>query len=381
VVRGASDPEKLRTLGRMATGVAHDISQALALVSGYTEIARYAAMEGDSAGLAEALSVIQRAALDGGQTAQRLLTFWRGNSAREPHPVALGTLLREVVCLTAPCWRDQALADGRQIRLVLEISDEALIVSGYAESLREALINVVLNAVDALPKGGMIRLAVRAEKTTAVIEVKDSGVGMSDDVQVHAFEPFFTTKGTRGTGLGLALVKEIVNEHGGTVAVSSEPGIGTTFRIRLPISDGSGFTPRSTSVSATIIDSRLRVLVVEDHASLARMTQAMVEHQGHLVEVAVSAEQALAVAEQREFDVVISDLGLGNGMSGWDLAARLKARRPETHFVLATGWGAAIDAREARTGGIDYVLTKPYAGADLRRALRAGHVPRLSDQS
>lgn len=365
--------EQLRALGQMASGIAHDLNQSLALAAGYAELAQQdlERMPSYSTTVQEALQVIARAALDGGETVKRLLTFSRAHPEGRPERVDIALLLRETAQLTAPRWRDQAQAEGRHISLHVEAEDDML-VDGYPSSLREALTNLVFNAVDALPSGGGIVLRAQAQGDTMVIEVHDTGSGMSPEVQARIFEPFFTTKGEEGTGLGLAQVFGIVEQQQGRVTVSCPPGQGTTFRLELPavpasaVSNDAEFPPAGDRPRSTLA---LRILAVDDEPALARLAQRMLSQEGHTVCLAHTGEEALNLLEAKAFDVVVSDLGLGDGMNGWELAEQVRTRWPGTHMVLATGWGARIDPIHARTRGVDAVVAKPYRVDDLRRAL------------
>jgi len=200
--------------------------------------------------------------------------------------------------------------------------------------------------------------------------VRDSGTGIPPDIQARIFDPFFTTKGERGTGLGLPQVLSIVERHMGTIDVQSDPRRGTTFVISLPESEevaapaGARATERAPEAPARSI----RVLIVEDEEQLARMASLVLKQRGHDVCVAASGDAALAVLEEEPpFELVISDLGLGPGKNGWDLAEAVRARWPGTRFVLVTGWGAAIDLAEARVRGVDRIIAKPYRIAELRQ--------------
>jgi signal transduction histidine kinase/CheY-like chemotaxis protein len=357
--------EKLRALGRMASGAAHDLNQYLAVIAGYSDVALRALDQPapDPASLRDAVRLIAQAAMDGAATVKRLLAFARPHDDTPPQPVEVTALLRDVAKLTAPQWRDAAQALGRPIALHVEC-ERVVFVQGWPDSLREALTNLVFNAVDALPQGGTIRLAARCEGPSVVLEVRDSGVGMSAEVQARAFEPFFTTKGERGTGLGLAMVFGIVERHGGQIAVQSTPGQGTTVRLTLPAAGAaSSAAPDPSSPSAR----PRRILAVDDEPAITRMVAVMLEPDGHTVVTASSGEEALARLAAEPFDLVLSDIGMGAGMNGWDLAARVHARYPGLAFALATGWGAQIEPAEAEAAGVGAVIAKPYRLDELRR--------------
>jgi CheY-like chemotaxis protein len=213
-------------------------------------------------------------------------------------------------------------------------------------------------------------LRVLVEGELAIIEVTDSGLGMSAEIQVRIFEPFFTTKGDAGTGLGLSMVFGIVEQHGGKIDVRSSPGNGTTLRISLPLIEPSARSKSAGSPPVELGPARpLRVLAVDDEPAMTKAVVRMLRPGGHTVSVAESGEDALDQMAVNSFDVVVSDMGMGAGMNGWELAAEVRRRWPDVRFVLATGWGAAIDLTEARSRGVQAVLAKPYLPADLNAAM------------
>jgi PAS domain S-box-containing protein len=365
--------EKLRALGQMASGIAHDLNQSLMLVTSYSELARQALLEAppNLVDAQDLLSTTTDAALHGGETVKRLLLFTRAAPEHDRQQVDLSSMVRDAAQLTAPRWRDLTQAAGVRISMHVDAVGNPLI-QGSPAQLRELMTNLIFNAVDALPGGGTIRLRVVAEDGRGIIEVSDSGVGMSAAVQARVFEPFFTTKGERGTGLGLAMVFGIVEQHGGHIDVRSSPGDGTTFRISFPLASATDAAepPASAPSPAQVQPPRpLRVLAVDDELMMTRAVARVLKPSGHLVSVAASGEEALEKLAEQQFDVVLSDMGMGPGMNGWELAEAVKQRWPNVRFLLATGWGAAIDPDEARSRGVEAVLSKPYHPADLLQAL------------
>jgi CheY-like chemotaxis protein len=315
------------------------------------------------------LTTTTQAALDGGETVRRLLVFTRTGAEQDSQLVDLSKLVRDAAQLTAPRWRDTAQAAGRPISLYVAAEGQPTI-QGSPAQLRELMTNLIFNAVDALPSGGTIRLRVVAEDGRGIVEIVDSGVGMSAEVQARVFEPFFTTKGEVGTGLGLAMVFRTVEQHGGLIAVRSAPGDGTAFRITFPLVEASADDEPSTSAAVQVEPLRaLRVLVVDDEPMMTKAVVRMLRPSGHQVTVAGSGEEALETLAEQTFDVVVSDMGMGAGMNGWELADAVKYRWPNVRFLLATGWGAALEPAEARIRGIEAVLSKPYHPADLLQAL------------
>jgi signal transduction histidine kinase/CheY-like chemotaxis protein len=360
----ASQAEKLRALGQMASGVAHDLNQSLGIIAGYSDLALQVLDDPDVdlAAMRDNLGLIARAAQDGGDTVKRLLTFARGAPEGEPELVDVAALLRDVAKLTAPRWRDAAQREGRPIEVEVT-SDADLTVMAWPGALREAIMNLVFNAIDALPQGGAITLSVGPCTEGVEIGVSDTGLGIPHELQATIFEPFFTTKGERGTGLGLAMVFGIVERHGGSVAVTSAPGRGSRFAIRLPSGPQPG---QKSALPDARPPAQLRVLAVDDEPALVTLAASFLRGDGHLVVTASSGENAVTRLAEGTFDLVVSDLGLGTGMSGWELAERVRDGYPDTRFIMATGWGAAIDPEEARTRGVDGILAKPYRAAQLR---------------
>jgi len=211
--------------------------------------------------------------------------------------------------------------------------------------------------------------------------VSDRGLGIPTEALQHLFDPYYrvenaSRQGIRGTGLGLAIVKGIVEAHGGQVgAESAGPGRGSRFWFTLQIAERpvvvAASEPADSGSEAVDVPrarAALRILVVDDEPAIGSMVRRIVRVDGHQVSVAISAEQALEKLEHEPFDVLLSDLGLGSGLDGWQLAAAVRTRWPEIRFLLATGTGG-IDPTDARKRGVAGVLTKPYSADDLRRLL------------
>ena len=365
--------EKLRALGQMASGIAHDLNQSLMLIASYGTLGQRALDQEppDRDELREMFTVVTQAAMDGGATVKRLLLLARA-PMQGTEPIDLTLLVREVVQLTAPRWRDASQGEGRPITLELETVGHPIVI-GSPPALRDALMNLILNAVDALPTGGTIHVRSAQRHDEASVEIADDGIGMTPEVQSKIFEPFFTTKGDKGTGLGLATVFGVVERLGGQVRVHSAPGQGTRFRLTLPASNvpievlpaAANATPRAAA------QRQLRILAVDDEPALTKAVVRLLRPIGHLVTTANSGEEALEQLAAQPFDVVLSDVGMGAGMSGWDLAERVRASWPDVRFVLATGWGAGIDPAEAREKGVAAVLAKPYDFTELEDVLAA----------
>ena len=384
--RGAvARAEQLRALGQLAAGVAHDVNNNLTAILGPVQLAREALAGGsiNREQLLSDLDFIERAAMDAARTLHRLQVFARGAQGPIARPIARpDEVLADVIALTRPRWRDQARAERRQIA-VEALPGGAPPVRADPSELREVLVNLVSNAIDAIPQRGSVLLRTGAERgpgnapELAVLEVRDNGAGMDEATRARLFEPFFTTKAAgKGSGLGLVMVRRIVEDLGGSIAVETAPGRGSTFTVRLPAEVPAA--PPGAAPPAAPARAR-RIMLVEDEAALRAIAARLLRRDGHAVTAVASAEEALQHLESAAgvgYDVVLSDVGLP-GLSGWQLAERLRALAPRLPLVLATGWGAAVgDEQLAAIGvGRDCLVPKPYRLEDLRRALNACTAP------
>jgi CheY-like chemotaxis protein len=281
-----------------------------------------------------------------------------------------------VVDIARPRWKDEAQARGALINVTLALEPMPP-VRGNAAELREVFLNLFLNAVDAMPSGGTVTLGVRAPARrggdgraldeTVECFVRDTGVGMSEDVRRRAFDPFFTTKGARGTGLGLSVVYGIVSRHGGRVRIDSRENVGTTVTMHLPVFQGNmAVQPQEAGPVET---SSARILVVDDEEELATMLADILRLDGkHVPEVITDARAALERLASDPPDLVFTDLGMPV-VSGWELAAQARTLHPGLPVILVTGWGHQLDPDRVRDSGVVGVVAKPYRIADIRKAV------------
>jgi PAS domain S-box-containing protein len=361
--------ERLRALGELAAGIAHDFNNSLAMIVGYTELllADPAALE-DRAAARDSLQLVHSAAEDAAAVVGRLREFYRPREKGEDvRPVQLNDVIARAISLTEPRWRDQAQAGGRTIHVETDFGDVPP-VAGLEAELREALANLILNAVDAMPSGGTLTLRTRMRADRVVVEVRDTGVGMPPEVLARLFEPFFTTKGDRGTGLGLPMVHGIVERHEGHIEVDSAPGAGTTFTISLPASRAGAPASPAPDASPAAVPA-LRVLVVEDEPSLRRILASYLEVDGHTVRTTANGREAIDAFRRERFDLVITDRAMPD-VGGDRLAAALGEVAPDVPVVMVTGLGALMNDVGERPAGVDLVVAKPVTLGGLRAAVR-----------
>jgi len=368
--------ERLRALGQMASGIAHDINNAISPVAIYTEML-LEQEPGLSKRTREYLETTQRAIGDVAHTVARMREFYR---QQEPElvlsPVNLSVLLQQVIDLTRARWSDMPLQRGIVIELQPELGQNLPGVAGIESEIREALINLVFNAVDAMPEGGELTIRTKtagnsAEAQHVDVEVADSGVGMDEETRRRCLEPFFTTKGERGTGLGLAMVYGVTRRHNADIEMESAIGQGTTVRLRFPVPASN--TAEAHPAAPEAMPPRLRILSVDDDPLLIKSLRDALEADGHAVVTANGGQEgidAFRAAEERDerFAVVITDLGMPY-VDGRKVASAIKNDSPSTPVILLTGWGQRLIAEGDVPPHVDRVLNKPPKLRELRAAL------------
>ncbi len=355
--------ERLTALGEMAGGVAHDFNNVLAIILGRAEILL---SQLDDTRVRQQIRVIEQAALDGAQTVKRIQEFTRIRRIRPFQAVDLNEIVRGVVEVTRSRWRDEAQARGLAYDVRLE-TPPLPPVAGDVVELREAVINLIFNALDAMPEGGRLVLATSTDGERVACTVTDTGIGMTPEVRQRVFEPFFTTKGARGTGLGLSVAYSIVTRHNGDIEVQSQPGRGSAFTIRLPVGRDLPATPPAAPPAAR--PGRLRILVIDDEPEVRQVLIDLLTRDGHQVTACPDGRAGLARFRAEPFDLVITDLGMP-GPSGWEVARLVKAEGLGTPVALMTGWSDQVDTEEAETRGVDFLVAKPFRSDDILTVVR-----------
>jgi len=349
--------EKLRALGGMVGGIAHDFNNLLAAILGYTELSL---RDTKDETLTRRLKVIEKAARDGAETVRLLQEFTKTRKDIRLETVNLNKLIDQVLLLTRHRWKDSAQSRGISIRIKTEYSTIPEIQGNIAE-LREALANVIFNAVDATTKDGTITCRTWTNKEHLYISMSDTGIGMSEEIRQRIFDPFFTTKGVSSSGLGLSVCYGIINRHGGEILVDSQENLGTTFTIKLPVS-----LPQ-LPIEPVAVKSKqepINILIIDDEDFVRGAIHEILEDEGHHVVDASSGEEGIEKFHKEKFDLVLTDLGMP-GLAGWEVIARIKAINEKVPIILLTGWANQTDLKLAKESGVDLILAKPVTTKDL----------------
>jgi signal transduction histidine kinase/ActR/RegA family two-component response regulator len=368
--------ERLRALGQMASGIAHDINNAISPVSLYTEVLleREPNLSERARGF---LTTIQKAIDDVARTVSRMREFYRERETQLTLEVVnINRAIQQVVNLTRPRWSDQPQQRGVVIDLQTEVEPDLPDIMGADNEIRDALTNLLFNAVDAMPTGGTLTIRTYAitrhgDTKYVVIEVIDTGIGMDDDTRRRCLEPFYTTKGERGTGLGLAMVYGMVQRHSAELEIDSTPGKGTTMRLIFAAASSSvADTTRVVPVQMPL--RPLRILLVDDDPMLIKSLQDTLQEDGHTISASLGGQAGIdsftaAVEGGESFDLVITDLGMPY-VDGRKVASAIKALSPATPVILLTGWGQRLIAENETPSNVDKVLSKPPRLHELRSA-------------
>lgn len=368
---GASQPlsademaraEKLRVLGEMVSGVIHDVNNMLGSILGRAQLVR---MKTDITEIKRNVEQIEMVALQAGETVKRLLEFTRQGHRTDMQTIPLAAVMADAIEVTRHRWESQAQQRGILYTIETNFDPEAM-VDGIHSELVDAVANMILNALDAMPAGGPLQLTTQVQDGTCKLLVADEGMGMSPEQAANVFSPFYTTKGSEGTGLGLAVVNGIVTRHGGEVTVESNIGQGSKFTISLPIAKRPEMIVPVPEVPPE--PGLCRVLLVDDDMTILDVIGEALSSSGHEVHTCDAGAAAIVAMEDQQFDVLVTDLGMP-GVNGWDVARRARQLNPPLPVIVISGWGAQITQEQMEQAGVSMILPKPFRLEQIRKAI------------
>ncbi len=366
------EAEKLRALGLMASGVAHEFNNLLAAILGNTQLLKMdlSGHEGKekrelidrSMGM---LNTIERAASDGAETVRRIQEYTRTRKDRAHMPADLNDIIENAIEFLRPRWKDEADKKKIAINVRTYLSDIPPILGNDSE-LRQVMTNLIINSMDAMPDGGDITIRTHTVDENVKVTVEDTGIGISKENIGKVFDPFFSTKDYKGTGLGLSVSYGIVKRHGGKIELESVPGKGTTFILTFPAAYETEEKEEKKAPPRRV--EKAKVLVIDDEETVRNVLFRMLSTMGHEVELACNGREGLALfhraMESTPFGLVFTDLGMPE-MNGWEVAGEVKKVRPTTPVALITGWGLEVDRDEMKRQGVDLIIPKPFNMEEL----------------
>jgi len=350
--------EKLRAVGEMASGVAHDFNNALAAIIGNTQLLLHTAQDEE---LKEPLKIIEQVAKDSSQTVRRLQDFTRKPVPQELFKVDINSIIRDSIEITKPKWKDEAQNRGIRIEIVTNLEDIPF-ASGNASELREVFTNMIFNAIEAMHEGGKVEIRTFKKRRDIFIQISDTGIGIAEEAKKRIFEPFFTTKPFTNTGLGLSMSYGIVKRFGGEIEVESKVGQGTTFTIILPIGEGG----KEETVDPQPIKKgiKARILVIDDEEFIRSVLGRTLAQADHQVTLAEDGTKGVQLFKEGKFDLVLTDWGMP-GMSGWEVCRMIKEVSPRTPVGMITGWGDERNRNKMEEYGLDFFISKPFDLAQI----------------
>lgn len=369
--------QKMEAIGNLTGGMAHDFNNMLGVIIGNVDLLRD--LRKDDGEIEELTRNVLEAADHGADLTRRLLAFARQQPLR-PQRVDMNELVSSITRLLSRTL-------GEDIEILLDLSPEVWPIVADPAQLEASLTNLANNARDAMPQGGRLVIATknryldtpyaaqRAEVSSGaygMIEVSDTGTGMTQEVMNRIFEPFFTTKGRdKGTGLGLSMVFGFVKQSGGHISVYSEPGIGTTFRIFLPRATKDASTIEKSSAAPLVHGRGETILIVEDNAALRRVVMRQLKELGYRVLEAEDAAAGLRLMERESIDLLLTDVIMPGGADGRELAQRARQRWPQIKVVFTSGFSEVRLKGDAESlASCTPLLSKPYRKEDLASAAR-----------
>ena len=358
----AARADKLRALGQLASGVAHDFNNSLAAILGRAQLLRRQTKE---EALVRNIEIIQTAAEDAAATVRRIQTFARKSPAKEFERLDVSSLLNDAIEITRTRWENEARLRGLYYQVTLH-AESGQFTFGSASELREVFVNLIVNAVDAMPNGGDLSISSVREGARLCLRFADTGTGMHEDVRQKIFDPFFTTKGAQGTGLGLSVSYSIIERHEGLISVASELGEGTVFSIDLPAVVMETTTDQAATEDARV--SSLSILVIDDESAVRETLAEMLEVMGHRVMLAESGQHALQTLAGNECELVFTDLAMPE-MDGWETSREIRKRWPEMNVVLVTGYGTGTVPPAGEENLVNGIIGKPFDFSQISQTI------------
>lgn len=366
--RAILESQRLGAIGEMSSAIAHDFNNSLQTIFGNLELALLNPAIPDT--VRNYLEIIKTSTSDAATRVQLLQRFGGKKHASSNYFVAdLNEIVKDVIVQSRPVWKANMEKLGFSVNIQTEYGTDSKIIGNEGE-LRAVLYNLVKNCIEAMPSGGDIFIKTFSDYENVYLSIKDSGLGMEDNIRERIFQPFFTTKGFEiGRGLGLSGAYSIIKEHGGIIRVAeTRPGYGTTMEIVLPKA-GSEEESLNNSVTENTLVLKANLLWVDDDQMIRDLAVNILNALGHAGDVVSSGEEALTMLEKKNYDLVITDIGMP-GMSGWELADKIKTiYNGKMKVAVQTGWGDQIDENKRQQHSVGYILTKPFKIAQVKNLI------------
>jgi nitrogen-specific signal transduction histidine kinase len=347
--------EKLKSIGTITAGVSHEFNNILAIISGSIQLIEM--KYSDNKQLAERIKTVEKAAKDGEKIIRRMLKFAKTEKVvEELETVDIRELIEQSVEFSMPRWRNMAQPNGIDYQIDTDGVKEVAAVRCNTTEIREVLINIINNALDAMPGGGRISFSTWSTYDKVYVTVSDTGEGMSEAIMKNVFDPFFTTKLAVGTGLGMSMAYGILTRHSGKINVKSEVGKGSTFTLELPATRNTVTPITPTGYGPDTTDRGISILVVDDEVNICELLNEYLSSCGHRVKTVYNGAAAIDITERERFDLVLCDMAMPK-VSGYDVIKSLNRLDRTPKIGIMTGWDGKLISKDVN---IDFILKKPF---------------------
>ena len=350
--------EKLKAMGEMAAGITHDINNILTPILGSVQLLKDTIQKKENLKL---LSVIEICAYDGVNITNKVKRLTKKYNDDDIQTFSIDSAISDAIDLTKSKWLTESVFKGIKIDIIKSLKSNET-VQGNITEIREVFINIIANAIDAMPKGGKIEVITKNNANRVIVEIRDNGMGMNKEIQNKIFEPFFTTKGNNGSGLGLSISYNIILSHNGSMKIESEENVGTSFIVKLPICEN--IIKSNEGVLKNVIDFEGNVLVIDDQEQIRNVVASMIKSIAKCKIKTCGCENLDSELKRRKYDIIVCDFTMPS-INGLQVAQKVKEINKDIYFCLMTGWVGSFDGQEMNN--VDFVLNKPINKDSLKQ--------------
>ena len=352
--------EKLRAMGEMAAGITHDVNNILTPILGSVQLLKDTIKEKE---ILKLLSVIEICAYDGMNITNKVKKLTKKYNDDDFETFSIDSVISDAIDLTKSKWLTESVFKGIKIEIIKSLKSNET-VQGNITEIREVFINIIANAIDAMPQGGKIEVITKNKASRVIIEIRDNGMGMNKEIQKRIFEPFFTTKGNNGSGLGLSISYNIVLSHKGSMKIESEENVGTSFIVKLPICEN--VVKSEEEVARDVIDFKGNILVIDDQEQIRNVVSSMIKSIAKCKIKTCGCDNLDSELKRRKYDIIVCDFTMPS-INGLQVAQKVKEINKQTYFCLMTGWVGSFEGQEMNN--VDFVLNKPINKESLKQMI------------
>jgi len=364
--------EKLKSIGTITAGISHEFNNILAIISGKTELLEM--IYKDNKDLVDELRIIKQAAHDGAAISSNMLKFTKVHQdTKEFISFDIKDLIKDSITFTKPRWQNEAQSRGIDYKISLEGMRKVPYIMCKPAEIREIFINIINNALDAMPGGGAISFSAWTGDDRVYVSATDTGEGMPEYVVRNIFDPFFSTKGVEGTGLGMSMVYGIVTRHGGKIDVVSEIGKGATFTLQFPITNKRASLIEASEPEQETDNKSLRILVVDDEETIRDILNQFLSRDGHTVKAVDNGADAINMVEGEDFDLVLCDIAMPN-VFGYDVVKALNRLKKRPKIGIVSGWKEKLKNIDDKELNVDFYIKKPFTHSVLTKQINEAFV-------